>query len=660
MVVLVVFFAIFGSYIFISYRDKKGFNLLGDNHRGFKKNKLYKGKSKYDKNGFDFDGYNKEGFNPNGYNKKGFNKFGFDKNGFDNLGYDRFGFNQEGFNHLGFNKFGFNSEGFNALGFNQKGFDSNGFDKDGFDQKGFNRKGFDREDFNKLGFNKLGFNRKGFDINGFDGKGFDASGFNKDGFNIYGINQAGFPWWYVNLYQLQELKDQGKNSSSYKFLKIDSKKFAYPKQSKDKTLTKTSSNILRNPYFILGLNPSSGTKAIQRRVNDILKLITIGQTYRFDFDLLATEIERTEPIVKDAGIKLLNPLERITSIFFWFNLDDEGIKTLFKEENLESVIYSLVEKYITENNLLALKNAIIGSIFLSAKNQVIKPALLMMEYWPIIIGNKTIWNQLLNQFNQNHDFDLNVNPVDEFKDKIVQFIGDVYFQIFVLDPQDSIMFKFYKLFNQYPENYILKVILPKLNEANSLSELIGKFKPDFNSFKSFTSSTRKSINHFIEKAIDFRNFIEKYNLLSRHDVTEIKDKLAQRVRSLAIDILNGTEPDAEDFKFGESILDIALTLTSSSVLIDRINKDKKDIKLSVRKNGLINKVEKAIQEANALSELDFSYSTMRATAGKLMIAIQGLEGLIAIAEEEGDYSQARKLRDTRDNLASQHRKMSII
>jgi hypothetical protein len=348
MVVLVVFFAILGSFIIFSYRDKKGFSLFGINHRGFKKNKLYKGKSKYDKKGFNFDGYNKEGFYENG--------------------------------------------------------------------------------------------------------------FNKDGFNKYGINQAGFPWWYVNLYQLTEIKDQGKSIASYKFLNINSKNFIEPTQSKNKKLTKISNNIFKNPFFILGLNPSSGTKAIQRRVNDILKLISIGQTYRFDYDLLSGEIERTESIVKEAGIKLLNPLERINSLFFWFNFDDEGIKAFFKEENLESVIYYLSEKYITENNLLALKNAIIGSIFLSAKNQDIKPALLMMDYWPIIIANKPIWNQLLNQFNQNNDFDLNMNPVDQFKDKILQFIGDVYFQLYVSDPQDSMMFKFYKLFNQYPENYILKVI----------------------------------------------------------------------------------------------------------------------------------------------------------------------------------------------------------
>jgi hypothetical protein len=43
-----------------------------------------------------------------------------------------------------------------------------------------------------------------------------------------------------------------------------------------------------------------------------------------------------------------------------------------------------------------------------------------------------------------------------------------------------------------------------------------------------------------------------------------------------------------------------------------------------------------------------------------MIAIQALDEIIVIEIDEGNYSQARKLRDTRDNLAAQHRKLSII
>jgi type I restriction-modification system DNA methylase subunit len=97
------FFLILVILFVLLFRNKEGFNLFGYNRRGFKRNKLFKGISKFDNKGYDFHGYNYKGFDKNGFNKKGFNA--------------------EGFNAKGFNVRGFNKEGFDYAGFNEEGFD---------------------------------------------------------------------------------------------------------------------------------------------------------------------------------------------------------------------------------------------------------------------------------------------------------------------------------------------------------------------------------------------------------------------------------------------------------------------------------------------------------------------------------------------------------
>jgi hypothetical protein len=706
-------FATFSSLLFIFlYQDQNGFNLFGYDKRGFKKNKLYKGRYKYSKDGYDYNGYNRKGFNKEGFNAKGYDQNGFDRKGYDQQGYNHLGFNEKGFNRLGYDKKGYDKNGFDSNGFDHKGFDVKGFDKDGYNHKGFNKSGIDREGFNDKGFNEQGFNRKGFNAEGYDAKGFNNKGFNREGFNIYGENEDGIPWWYFNLNLINDLKNKGITTQAKKFYKFNSQSFIRPILAKNQKLDKGSNSILKNPFFILGLNPSSPAKVIQRRVNDLIKLNSIGQNHQFEYDLVGLIVERTEANIKEAGAKLFLPEERIYALFFWFNFENDDIKKLFSQNSLETVINLLIKKYIMENDILALKNAIIGSILLSTINLDIKPAVLMMEYWPEVIKSKLIWNHLSILFNGSQEIQLNTNPVDDFKMKVAEYIGDCYYQLYVLDHKDKLMQKYFELFNQYPEKYIANVIVPKLNEANQLSDIIEKFKTNVNSSQELTLNVRSSINEFVEKIKKFNRFLENYQLTKRNDVVEVKEKLAQRMRNLAIDVFNTAETNSSDFRLGESCLDLAWSLTNSSVLKARITKDKSDIQEGKQRKALLDEIQrdlrndayesarakikqlessdssyenkrfanslmiisyknefsaqyaKAIKDANQLTDrIRYSsnpYAVKQAIVEKIKDAIQALNGLIIVAEKEDNYEEKNKYQDMKDNLVSQYRQINTL
>jgi hypothetical protein len=710
---LLIGFATFSSLLFIFlYRNENGFNIFGYDQRGFKKNKLYRGRFKYSKDGYDYNGYNRKGFNEEGFNAKGYDQTGFDRKGYDLQGYNRQGFNEKGFNRLGYDVKGYDKNGYDSSGFDRKGFDIRGFDKDGYNHNGFNELGIDREGFNDKGFNEQGFNRKGFNAEGFDAKGFNNKSFNREGFNIFGENEDGIPWWYFNLNHLKDLKNKGITTQTKKFYKFNSESFIRPNLTKSQKPDKGSSTILKNPFFILGLNPTSPAKVIQRRVNDMIKLSSIGQNHQFDYDVVSLNADRTEANIKEAGAKLLIPGDRINALFFWFNFENEDTKKLFQQNSLEMVINLLNKQYIMENDILALKNAIIGSVLLSTINLDIKPAVLMMEYWLEVIKSKLIWNQLSTLFNESQEIQLNTNPVDDFKMKVADCIGDCYYQLYVLDPKDTLMHKYFELFNQYPEKYITNVIVLKLNEANQLSDIIDEFKSNVNSSQELTLNARKSINEFIDKINKFNHFLEEYQLMKRNDVVEVKEKLAQKMRNLAIDVFNSAETNSSDFKLGESCLDLALSLTNSSVLKARITKDKNDIQEGKQRKSLIDAIQrdlrndayesarskikqleatdsgyenkrfanslmiisyknefsaqyaKAIRDANQLTD-NFGYSSnpyaaKQAIAGKIKDAIQALNGLIIVAEKEDNYKEKNKYQDMKDNLVSQHREITTL
>jgi len=315
-------------------------------------------------------------------------------------------------------------------------------------------------------------------------------------------------------------------------------------------------------------------------------------------------------------------------------------------------------------------------------------------------------------FNNSQEIQLNTNLVDEFKLKVADYIGDYYYQLYVQDPQDILIHKYFELFNQYPEKYIANVIVPKLNEANQLAEIIENFKSNVNSSDELTVNARKSINEFIDKINKFNHFLEKYQLMKRNDVVEVKEKLAQKMRNLSIEVFNSTENNSSDFKLGESCLDLALSLTNSSVLKARITKDKNDIQEGKQRKALLDAIQrdmrndayesarskikqleafdssyenkrfanslmiisyknefssqysKAIRDANQLTD-NYGYSSNPYAAkqtilGKIKDAIQALNGLIMVAEKEDNYEEKHKYQDMKDNLVSQYRKITSL
>lgn len=680
ILVLSPIFTILFTLLLPHIRGKDGFNIFG-----------------YDKHGFNRSGYDKFGYNKDGFDKHGFNEKGFDKKGLDSEGYDVKGFDKKGFNRNGYDKFGYNKDGFD-----HQGFDTAGFNKFGFNSKGFNKQGFNQKGYNIQGFDINGFNNQGYNKDGYDSKGYNAKGYNILGFNAVGRNSNGIPWWFIGLKDISYYSNP--NFHTY-YVTV---------AKKEKINNVTTENIgkkmaksdlsLYNPYNLLGLDIKSKVKDINRRSNEIIKLLNINSIINLPNTIFQSSIIRNEALVKEASIKLMNAKEKIPFLFFWFDIPNEEIKKLIFESFPQIVLYQLLRLYKLNNDLFSLKLAISYSVSYGLITQDTLPIKLTMEYWKDVIKDKNVWEQLSKIYQETLEVDSKLDPVLSFKQEIITHLSEFYYQIYEVFNDQTILMKFFEIFQTHSKKTIQILLYPLLNDFNSKLKTIDEYKPIFsNESLDYTSKEK------IKKLLNEMNLLTKamidFHFNGESEVKEVFEKFSSKVRSLGINILNGVKPGSSDFDFGKSILTTALSMTDSVVMKDRIKKDFDDIErankktklleairldfknhnyeqsrskidnlkllessyehskfcnsliLTSYKNEYIHVFESSMEKANALANNPYAYDRRSSVINYVSEAIGALDNLIYIAEKEGDTLEKMRMNQVRDNLVSQIRRL---
>lgn len=619
-----IFLIIFGALFFI--RDNDGYNTFGYNSRGFKankrhrngtlfdnkgldfrgfskENKLYLGKMVFDKKGFDFEGFNQKGFNAqgfdrSGYNVKGFNEAGFNADGFDEQGYDRQGFNRKGYNRFGFNNLGYNIDGFDKYGFNIHGYDSGGYDKAGYNKQGYNRKGYNRD-----GFNAQGFNEKGFDRFGFDKEGFALNGYNVDGVDRQGATESYDYWFMENYFQCFTSDDD--DVIDFLSIKPENVLIKVFSEHTDQIInTQLPAKISREtfhedsyiitPFTLLGLNINATQKEIVRRGNDISKLKSIESEIKFPRDIFELTPYREENVMKNT-VRIATDSE-LKIPFMFFSLGENHLDSQLKGiKTLESLINDTFVYALKNQSVSQLKNGLILAGYyaiLKKDAEILRP---ITEDWKSVIESAKFWQDFLEKYTSSLIYDQNLDAFKKFKTNIKNFLATYYYQLYEAIEDPEVLKIFYEDFEFYPQEFFDKVIIPELS---NLSVAIDAFDNDdlFFSNKQITSAAEKRIETFLSSIQKIQKLIADYSIETNSDVIRVMEKAVTKLRSIAIDVLNNSERGNRTFKYGEGILQQALNLAQSDVMINRIKKDFKDIEEQKLTDKLQDEIVRAIND----------------------------------------------------------------
>lgn len=671
--------------------DTSGYNKFGFDVRGFDRQGY--NKKGLDKDGYNSQGYNEKGFDKNGFNKDGFNERGFDVKGFNAQGYDKNGYGRDGFNQAGYDQQGFNKAGYNSLGFNAKGFNAEGYDKEGFNKEGLNKGGYNRQGFNKAGYNALGFDANGFNLQGYNKDGFDRKGFNASGYDIHGFDTLGYGkdgrnkenkyWWLCTDDRIKKNKDIFE-----KYYNLDYKV----------KLAKHSNNpFINNAYNVLGLHPLASSKEVNRRVNELKKMASIGMTNSYENEIFGKMINRDEKSITEASQNISDPKKKLYQQFLWLDLSDPLISKIIRENKIETAIFHLYYEYRFNNNIIALKSALIYTLIyvsLFGNDEVITQTI---SDWNIVFKNQKYWNWFKGNFHASNEWEVEESVFDMFKSGVKELLVESYYLLSELVNKPEMNVISYKNFQVYSKKFYEKTVSPLLIELNAKIAEISKIETKVNSNKSIAVNYRKALDQLYTLATNHHQQISQYGLIELIDCKEAFNNIADIFRDASIDVLNNIDRDnSQDNNYGKKLLTFAKQFARSEVLKARIESDFAAIEKGEVTTRLMEQITSDIQNKNysdarnkierlkqhdssrhvqemcrqfyiisykneshesirrnvdlfkARSFLGWSYVSDYAT--EILLAI---DVLIAIAEAEDDYAEKRELESLKSNFSNQ-------
>jgi len=548
---------------------RDGFSIHGFDRKGF-------GRDGYDKDGYDKSGYNKSGYDHAGFGRDGFDKDGFDKTGYGRDGYNRKGFGRDGYNKEGYNSLGYDRKGFTKAGYDRNGYDRNGYNKDGYDNRGYNKDGYDKTGFNNLGYDKFGYNRSGYNSRGFSKEGYDIEGFDSEGYSRSGRNRKGQSWWR------SDNKSLLRSKYFDKFSTVNASEKAVKNASSHREVPS-----LGNAYNILGLSPASKLKQIEKRASEIQKMMTIDVVQKYDCEVFPEFVKRDEKTVKDAVTKLIDPGRRMLELFFWFDTDDDQIKTILLDKNIELSLFLLYKNYYLNSNIRSLRNALLLSIVYFAimgSNATFDNTL---EDWRFLITNSEFWSSFKTKFNDTNDWAIEEKTFNDFKSNVIDALADVYYRLSKVAGNLQINSVFYKTFHKFSPSFYQNHIVPLLIKIRDGLKGIEDSEIQFSN-KQLSASSKKAIETLLRETEKYYKEIDDYGMLEIAECKTAFDGVAQRVRNLTIDILNKTDGvDGREFAFSKNLFYQIKRYASSDVLKKRIEDDLADMDIAEKKKTIM-------------------------------------------------------------------------
>lgn len=367
------------------------------------------------------------------------------------------------------------------------------------------------------------------------------------------------------------------------------------------------SNLLKNnAYHVLGLDTSAEQRDVQRRAKEIVKLLQIGDTPEYDFDLGVFENFRTEETVKEAVQKLTTPKKKIKDYFFWFHtaddVDQEAVTTLRKKDYGEAIqVWKRRAEGDSTKAMFYKKNlAILYCILLFKKDdkQYLEASL---KIWHELINSSKFWSAFTKIYRLNDELNTDQETISEFHEHSASFLSDLYTELSHAHGDDGYVAEFTKVFNVRGEKTEKVLLAPIFQEITEVVEKLEEMKVSEDGELDKVEAAQ--IKEYISKIQECCNKLIDLGLYDDSQSKTIRDRAVAAIRGIVLDIHN----NLNEIPKAEQLLRVALQFVGTSGLehklkqdLAQFDKNKKDMDRIGPILTLVN--EKKFPEAIALIE----------------------------------------------------------
>lgn len=339
--------------------------------------------------------------------------------------------------------------------------------------------------------------------------------------------------------------------------------------------------LLENYYHILWLDTSSSQKQISKRAKDILKYLAIWETPEFENDFYFTKDYRNEIYVKWSLDNLSKPKEKLINSFFWFDIESEEDKKIFKLVNDNDFDWA-IEIFKNSNNKKNL--AILYSLLLlntNINNRYISLVEETIQIFKDISEDEKFWKVFEKKYFLFDDISTNKELIQDLKNDLWKYLSNLFYDISSKLNDDLVV----KIFHQYFKNskwnktneQVEKIYL----ELNKLSQKL----QDMNiSDDGIFDDNEKNI--VIKINVEILDLLEKLKNLWLYDDSKtllVRDTVAEAFRTIMLDLNNELNEEDEALK----ILNYALAIVGTDWLKYKINDDYKTITGNIKIKPII-------------------------------------------------------------------------
>lgn len=339
--------------------------------------------------------------------------------------------------------------------------------------------------------------------------------------------------------------------------------------------------LLENNYHILWLDISANQKQISKRAKDILKYLAIWEIPEFENDFYFTKDYRNGIYVKWALDNLSNPKEKLINTFFWFDIENEEDKRIFKLIN-DKNFNEAIEIFKNSDNKKNL--ALLYSLLLLDSNSNNQYKYLIEEAIQIfkdISEDEKFWKLFEKKYFLFDDISTNKELIQDLKNDLWKYLSNLFYDISSKLNDDSVLKTFHQYFKNSKWNKTSEQVEKIYLELNKLSWKLKDMNiSDDGVFddneKNIVIKINQEILDLLEKLKDLWLYDDSKTLLVRDSVTEA-------FRNIMLDLNNELDEENEALK----ILNYALAIVGTDWLKHKINEEYKTITANIKLKPLI-------------------------------------------------------------------------
>ncbi len=369
------------------------------------------------------------------------------------------------------------------------------------------------------------------------------------------------------------------------------------------------SNLFQdNAYHVLGLDTSASQKDINKRSKEIINLLRIEEEPNYDTDLNLIGVVRKENSVKEAVQKLSSPTKRIKEYFFWFDIEndnDEKAVKLLKEQKIDEAIsiWEVPANSESAGGFVAKKNlAVLASLLLLKTGQK-KYLTQSIGYWKDILLSEKFWPHFEKLYALNDEIGTSKAALDDFTKQATDYLSDFYTDVSEVHKDRGIYSLFSQVFavkGQRMQENVLSPIYEAIHEASeSLKNL------NISDDNIISDDEVKTVRQLLRKLQDNFGKLKELGLYNDSQSKAMRDKAAEAIRTVALDIYNNLYESAKPAALLEAASKIAGTVGTKQKLERDVVTIKKNIaneKIIIPINDLLEaeKYNEALDKIEAL------------------------------------------------------------